>query len=169
MESNGGALIVEMGNRAGIDEFAAPLSRFNGTDRFALTLWPLPEGMNYDQARASSRDALEYIQVAGSADALTVEIRTTGGSKWGAEWVRYVVGHAQSAAELPTSDVAIELPHGVEMVGRHEVFGADEAADLVYSYYKTGGIPTSYELRPVEGYASDGSNFDLRGEAPRPL
>jgi hypothetical protein len=60
MESNGGALIVEMGNRAEIDEFAAPLSHLNGADRFALTLWALPAGVDYKQAQASSRDALEY-------------------------------------------------------------------------------------------------------------
>jgi hypothetical protein len=168
LESNGGALIVEMGNRAEIDEFAGPLRRFNGTDRFALTLWALPPGMNYDQARASRRDALEYIQAAGSADGLTVEIRTAGGSEWGADWVRYVVGHANSA-ELPTLDVAIELPHSTELIARHEVFGADEAADLFYGYYKVGGIPTSCTLRPVEGYASDGRSIDLRGEAPRLL
>ncbi|MBB5163722.1 hypothetical protein [Mycobacterium sp. AZCC_0083] len=167
-ESNGGALIVEMGHRAEIDEFAGPLRRFNGIDRFALTLWALPVGMNYDQARALSRDALEYIQAAGKADALTVEIRTAGGSEWGAEWVRYVVGHANSA-ELPTLELTIELPHSTELIARHEVFGADEAADLFYGYYKTGGIPTTYTLRPVEGYASDGRNIDLRGETPRTL
>src|SRR5256885_1768117 len=134
MESNGGALIVEMGNRAEIDEFAAPLRRFNGADRFALTLWALPAGMNYDQARASSRDALEYIQAAGRADALTVEIRAAGGSEWGAEWVRYVVGRAHTG-ELPTLDVAIELPRNIELIARHEVFDADEAAGLFYGYY----------------------------------
>jgi hypothetical protein len=48
------------------------------------------------------------------------------------------------------------------MIAPHEVFGADEAADLVYGYYKTGGIPTSCTLRPVEGYASDGHNIDIR-------
>ena len=46
VESNGGALIVELGNRAEIDEFAAPLRRFDGKDRFALMLWALPAGMD---------------------------------------------------------------------------------------------------------------------------
>jgi hypothetical protein len=82
VESDGGALIVEIGNRAESDEFATPLSRFNGTDRFAMMLWALPAGMSYEQALASNRDALEYIQAAGSAEALTVEIRTTSGSIW---------------------------------------------------------------------------------------
>jgi hypothetical protein len=161
VESNGGALIVEMGNRAEIDEFAAPLSRLNGADRFALTLWALLAGVDYKQAQASSRDALEYIQAASSAEALIVEVRTAAGSSWGADWVRYVVGHAHSGP-LSALDVPIELPHGIEMLAPHEVFGADEAADLFYGYYKTGGIPTTYTPRAVKGYASDGHNVDLR-------
>ena len=79
------------------------------------------------------------------------------------DWVRYVVGRSPSG-ELSALDVAIELPHGLEMLALHEVFGADEAADLFFGYYKTGGIPASYTLRAVEGYAADGRNIDLRDD-----
>ena len=50
-EYDGGAFVVSLGGNVDIDEFAAPLRRFNATSRFALTLWRLPDGMDYDEAR----------------------------------------------------------------------------------------------------------------------
>jgi len=58
--------------------------------------------------------------------------------------------------------VPITLPFGPEMVSRSEVFTADEAAELFFTYYKTGGILAEYTLRPVEGFTKDGRNIDLR-------
>jgi hypothetical protein len=160
LEYDGGALVASLGGNVDIDEFAAPLSRFNGTSQFALTLWPLPDGMDYDEARRAGQDAREYLQAAGRPDALTVEMRKPGGKEWGADWVRYVVGHPHSEPE--PFDVAIKLPHSTEMISRSEVFGADEAADLFLRYYKTGDIPAEYVLRPTEAFTRDGRNIDLR-------
>jgi hypothetical protein len=166
LEYDGGALIASLGGNVDMDEFAAPLRRFNGTSQFALTLWPLPEGMDYDEARRAGKDAREYLQAAGLPDRLTVEIRKPGGAERGADWVRYVVGHLH--AEPEPLDVAIKLPQSTEMISRSEVFGADEAADLFLRYYKTGDIPVGYALRPAEAFTRDGGNIDLRDEA-RPL
>jgi hypothetical protein len=83
---------------------------------------------------------------------LTVVIRTAGGSQWGAEWVRYVVGSLRDD-DAPL-DVVITLPRSAEMISRHEVFDADEAAELFYGSYKTGDIPAGYALRPVEGFTA---------------
>jgi hypothetical protein len=166
LEYDGGALVASLGGRVDIDEFAAPLRRFNGTSQFALTLWRLPDGMDYDDARRAGQDATEYLQAAGSPDAITVEIRRTGGSEWGADWVRYVVGHANNEDE--PLDVPVTLPHSTEMINRAEVFGPDEAADLFVRYYTTGDIPAEYALRPAEGFTRDGRNIDLRNQA-RPL
>ena len=81
-------------------------------------------------------------------------------NKWGAEWVRYVIGHQHEGN--PPLDVAITLPRGDQMVSRAEVFDADEAATLFISYHRTGDIPAGYSLRPVEGYTADGGIIDLR-------
>lgn len=115
----------------------------------------------------------------GSPDTLTVEIRKPGGQQWdvdsvrytighrrsGAEprakWVRYIVGHEYEGAE--PIDVAIDLPKGSETVSAPGVFGADEAGEIFFSYYKIGDIPTGYVLRPVEGYTADHEIVDLRG------
>lgn len=70
LEYDGGALIAEMGSYADVNEFANPLWRFNGTTQFALNLWALPPGMDYDEAVAAGVDALEYIQAAGRPEGL---------------------------------------------------------------------------------------------------
>lgn len=163
LEHSGGASVAEISSHVEVERFTRPMRVFDGRERFALTLWSLPPGMSYTKAVKAGLDALEFIQAGGSAEAITVDIRKVGGSQWGAEWVRYVVGHPHTEPE--PLEVAIALPHGPEMVSRSEVFTADEAADLFFTYYKTGDIPTTYALRPVEGFTKDGRNLDLRDEA----
>jgi hypothetical protein len=53
------------------------------------------------------------------------------------------------------------------MVSRYEVFDADEATELFYTYFNTGDIPGHYRLRPVDGYTESGAIFDLRDGTPR--
>ena len=42
---------------------------------------------------------------------------------------------------------------------------ADEAAQILITYYKTGDIPPQYVLRPIEAYTNDGGIIDLRAVA----
>jgi hypothetical protein len=165
LKYDGGAQIVEV-SKAYIHDFANPLHRFNGTIPWALGLAPLPDGMDYADMVKVGLDSTEYLQAAGnSPEAITVEIRKPGGQQWGVQWVRYVVGHHHEG-DAPL-DVAIKLPGSTQMVARFEVFNADEATELFDIYCKTGGIPTSYSLRPVDGYTPDGAIFDLRDGTPR--
>jgi hypothetical protein len=106
----------------------------------------------------------QHIQAAGRADAMTVEICKAGGAQWGVDWVRYVVGHPHPD-DAPL-DVPIVLPHSTEMRSRYEIFDADEAAQLFFSYYNTGDIPSTCTLRPEQGFTRDGGNIDLRDRAP---
>jgi hypothetical protein len=165
MQSASGT-VVEFDSYSDISEFARRLQRFNGTDRFALNLWALPPGMDYEQAVAAGLNR-EYLQAAGRCDAMTVEICKAGGTQWGVDWVRYVIGHPhdESAAAM---DVPIVLPRSTEMRSRSEIFDADEAAQLFYSYYKTGDIPSGYTLRAEQGFTQDGGNIDLRDQVSRP-
>ncbi len=75
-----------------------------------------------------------------------------------------MVGHPHAGIE--PRDVPIRLAQGVKLIGRSQVFGADEAAALFFAYYQTGEIPDGYALQPVEGYRSDGTAVDLSHEAP---
>lgn len=164
MEHDGGELVVEISSYKDISKFARVLHGFDGADQFALVLWALPPDMDYDQAVAAGHNR-EYIQALGRADVMTVEICKAGGAPWGVDWTRYVVGHPHEG-DAPL-DVAIVLPRSTEMRSRYEVFEADEAAQLFFSYYKTGDIPSSYALRPEQGFTRDGGNIDLRDRAPR--
>jgi hypothetical protein len=164
LEYNGGRSVVEISSYADIEKFARPMRLFDGEERFALTVWALPPGMDYAKAVKAGVDALEFIQAGGTADAMMVDLRKAGGSQWGVDWVRYVVSRAHAAAE--PLDVAIKLPHGPELVSCSEVFTADEASELIFSYYKTGAVPAGYILRPVQGFSKDGRNITLRDSIP---
>ena len=160
---SGGGLVTSIGPRRDVNEFAKRLRRFNGEDLFALCVWALPPGMDYDQAVDAGSAALEYVQAAGRSDQLTVEIRKPGGTQWGAEWVRYVVGHPHDGNS--PLDVPIVLPGGTELISAPEVFEAEEAARLLYDYYKSGDIPSAYTLRAVQGFTRAGTSIDLRDGA----
>lgn len=153
-----GGSATTMSAAAGPLQFLGPLRAFDGVENWYLLFYPLPEGKTFDEVRHQVTE--QYIQAAGSADAMTVEVRKLGGEQWGAKWVRYTVGH-QHAGDLPV-DVAIPLPNGNQMISRAEVFDAEEAGLLFVAYHKTGDIPSGYVLRPVEGYAANGEVIDLR-------
>lgn len=144
-------------------QFVSPLRRLNGAERWFLLLYPLPLGKSYADVRNATTE--EFIQAAGRAEAMVLDIRKPGGQQWGVDWVRYIIGH-EHEGNLQF-DVPIELPRAVEMVSRPEVFEAEEAADIFFTYYKTGDIPPGYVLRAVEGYTRDGDIVDLQSTAPR--
>ena len=89
LEYDGGEMVDVMSRYPDRNRFLSPLRLKNGETLWALTLWPLPEGMDYDDVCAAGLGPTEYLQAAGSADALMVDIRKPGGSQWGCEWVRY--------------------------------------------------------------------------------
>ncbi|MEX3656233.1 hypothetical protein ABFW14_14665 [Mycolicibacterium fortuitum] len=140
-------------------QFVSPLRQLNSTERWFITFYALPAGRSYEEVRHEG--TTEYIQAGGRAEAMMLDIRKPGGEQWGADWVRYVIGH-QHAGDLPI-DVPIELPKGPEFISAAEVFEAEEAGDIFFTYYKTGDIPPGYVLRAVEGYTAGGDLIDLRG------
>ncbi len=146
-----------MGAGSGPLQFLGPLRGFGKDGNWYVTFYRLPEGKSYEDVRGEA--ATEYIQAAGDAAAMVLDIRKPGGAQWGAQWVRSIIGHPHEGT--PPLDVAIPLPKGDQMVSLPEVFEADEAAQLFISYYRTGDIPPGYVLRPVEGHTADGRIIDL--------
>ncbi|MBO0885171.1 MAG: hypothetical protein J2P17_33560 [Mycobacterium sp.] len=160
LEYDGGVLVDEFSN-AYLHDFANPLHRFNGEKPWALCLASLPHGMDYAEVRATAAGLTTYLQAAGSSpETIMVEVRKPGGQQWGMQSVRYAIGHSNN--DGATADVAVKLPVNTYMINQHEVFDADETAELFWAYYKTGEIPSSYTLRPIEGYTADGAIVDLR-------
>ncbi len=129
--------------------FRTSLHEFDGRGMWAMILEKRPPpGAEHDHA------AVCYLQAAGTADAMTVEIREPGGQYWGAVSVRSTLGRPDTA-QAP-HDIAIVLPRSTEMLSRSEVFTAEQAATLFETYYLTDAIPYGYARRPVEGFAADG-------------
>ncbi|WP_141564355.1 hypothetical protein [Mycolicibacterium palauense] len=79
---DGGTLSSEIGDHKQPEFFARTLRRFNGVRPWALTLCPL-HGKDDGAMLRDDEDASEFLQAAGHADAMTIEIRTHGGEQWG--------------------------------------------------------------------------------------
>lgn len=120
------------------------LALLDGTGRYSLSLWRLPEGVPFDRVDLATWPQ-EYIQAAGSSERMTVEIRRF---EDGAPH-QYVVGHHEegSGGRLPAVETAIPWDGYETRVFSNEVFTANEAAELFASYYATGGVPKNQHLR----------------------
>jgi hypothetical protein len=160
MESNGGELVVSIRDYKTRSTFADRLRRFNGTDRWGFMLWALPPGFD-DEVPVTELPLTHFLQAGGSAEAVTLQIRKPGGQQWGVDYVKYAVGHPHPDTDAPAVDVAIPIPAETLWVTKFEVFEAEEAADLFFTYYKTNDIPPEYTLRPLEGYTTDRRIIDI--------
>ncbi|MFN3006626.1 hypothetical protein [Mycolicibacterium wolinskyi] len=149
-----------MGNRRGRGTLAGWLRQLNGTQRWGVMLWALPPGFD-DKVPVKDLPLTEFLQAGGSAEAMSLQIKKPGGQQWGADYVKYAVGHPHPDEEKPAVDVEITLPQETLRVTTLEVFDAEEAADLFYTYYTTGDIPHDYTLRPLEAYTADRRIIDI--------
>ncbi len=125
------------------DDIRAMLRRMDAAKFYSLLLWKLPPGKSLDDV-SPFEDANEYIQCAGLAERMTVEVRRLKGD----EYEHFVVGRA-SSGENPGKKETIHWDDIDTLVAPNEVFSADEAADLFLSYYRTGWVPSNYVLRPL--------------------
>lgn len=123
------------------DELRFMLGRLDGERLFSLGLWKIPEGKTLADANVTSDS---YIQCGGSAERMTVEVRTVADGM-----VRHeVIGRSDGIARRePTESISVG---GYEhSVYPNEVFDANEAGDLFVSYYETGDVPKSYVKRAI--------------------
>lgn len=132
------------------DSFGTPaeelrdlLYRLNGYDRFSLILWALPTGRYLDET-SPDEDAREYLQCAGNADRMVVEMRRLIEG----EPQQYVIGRPVAAGSSEPGQ-EVHWSNFVTVVYGNEVFDAAETAALFASYYESGEIPAQYFERPV--------------------
>ena len=118
------------------------LALLDGSTRYAFTLWRLPDGVRFDRVDLG-RWPQEFLQVAGSRDRMTVEVRqvVAGQPK------QYVVGHRQSGENIAVDQVRIPWNGHSVQVRSSEVFDAAEAGEIFGAYYRTGSVPDEYVLR----------------------
>ncbi|MGW6199352.1 hypothetical protein ACWF0M_24600 [Kribbella sp. NPDC055110] len=120
------------------------LNLLDGVVRFSLSLWRLPRDVPFDRVDLAAWPQ-EYVQVAGSADGMTVEIRRPG--ELGRR--HYVVGRAVPDNSVPPVEVVIPWNGREARVYSSEVFSAAEAAEVFALYYDTGEVPDALRLRPL--------------------
>ncbi|MCO7204019.1 hypothetical protein NH287_11030 [Microbacterium sp. CnD16-F] len=122
------------------------LTQMDGTSFWALSLWRAPEGANL---RASLPPAENYIQCAGDAAGVTVEVRSV--DTFGAAHQCTVGTPATGLPSEPTETIRWDSGRHSTRVFTKEVFTLDEAADLFIAYYRDDRVPAESTLRELGG------------------
>ncbi|MFI5427519.1 DUF6357 family protein [Aeromicrobium sp. UC242_57] len=121
------------------------LNRMNGTSFWAYSLWRAPDDADL---LADIPLSDEYVQCAGTAAAMTVEVRTVDPDGTAHQFTVGKPGadHAAGRTEM----IRWDGDRSSTTVHLHEVFTADEAADVFYSYFLTNEVSAPYVLRELD-------------------
>jgi hypothetical protein len=125
------------------DRLRRMLDRIDGQRRYSLTLWERPAGKRLNEINEAT-EVVEYIQSAGSSQAMTVEIRVGVGD----EAKQFVVGRPAEHSGEP--DVDIPWDGYISTVYPNEVFDAAEATKLFSHYLVDATVPPEYSLRCLD-------------------
>lgn len=119
------------------------LGHLDGAGRYTYSIW---RGRNPESIVVRRGDVGEsFIQAAGSAEAMTVEVRMPDAS---AQGHLYTIGRG----EVPAGD-GVLIPISDERavrVSTNEVFAADEAAEIFEHFYRTDSVPDGFVLRELD-------------------
>lgn len=127
------------------DQLRFSLGRMNGTSFWAYSLWRAPEGADLlDDIPLSE----SYLQCAGSAEALTIEVRALDEEGVPHQWVVGKPGEVPGGS--PTEVVRWDDGRYSTTVHANEVFTAAEAGDVVVSYFLTDAVPAQCTLRALD-------------------
>lgn len=132
-----------------VDEFTQPLNRFDGQTRSTLTVSKVPEGRYFEDLSAEEKTLMDevYIQAAGSADAMSVEVRVRVGDTCRL----YVVGRPGERVGGPDTEIPFHEGRHQLHVYADEVFTANEAAAIFFEWCQTGAVDASrYQLREFD-------------------
>ncbi len=132
MEITGSILPLE-------DEVRSGLANLDGQSHSAYSVWPLPAGSSVLDAPTPE----EHIQSAGSAAALTVEVRRIEDDGEARQYAIGRPGGDTTVVEVRRGDYVMRVPAG-------EGFRAAEVGDLYWHYYQTGTVPDAYVWRLLD-------------------
>lgn len=119
------------------------LRQMDGSSFWAWSLWRAPEGADLLDSIPTSA---EYMQCAGTADALAVEVRHLDGTPH-----QYAVGKpGGDHSSEPTEVIPYDDGRHSVTVYPSEVFTADEAAVVFYTYFLTDNVSQPYTLRELD-------------------
>lgn len=127
------------------EQLRASLNGMNASSFWAYSLWRAPEGADLLQSIPFSD---EYMQCAGTAEALTIEVRYVGPDGTPHQ---YTVGRpGGDLTGEPTEVIHWDEGRYSTTVYPHEVFTADEAAVVFYTYFLTDKVAQPYVLRELD-------------------
>jgi hypothetical protein len=127
------------------DQLRFSLGRMNGTTFWAYSLWRAPDGADLRDDVPLSES---YLQCAGSAEALTIELRQLDEEGTPHQWVVGKPGEAPSGP--PTAVIRWDDGKHSTTVHPHEVFTAAEAGDVFVAYFLTDAVPAQCTLRALD-------------------
>lgn len=135
--TNGGSTSVLLDSiRPYEEQIRFVIKRMDGMKLWAYCIWRVPEGLETLNPKTWDNGQEEYLQCAGSADALTIELRVLDGD--GAAH-QFVLGkEAATPTGEPTEEISWSNGEYKVKVYPHEVFSAEEAGDAFCDYYKNG-------------------------------
>jgi hypothetical protein len=119
------------------------LDLLDAIEYYAYMLWRIPPGVDFVDVDRS-RYPEEYLQCAGSASRLTVEVRratVTG-------YEHLVIGKRDESS-LAASTERVPWDHYEVEVRGNEVFSASEAFEVFRRYLEGASIDEAYTLRPL--------------------
>lgn len=127
------------------DQIRFSIHGLDGASSWGYSLWRAPEGADLlDSIPTSS----EYIQCAGTADALAIEVRHLDPDGTAHQ---YAVGKPGTVSTgEPTETIHYDDGRHSVTVHPNEVFTADEAAVVFYTYFLTDKVSQPYTLRELD-------------------
>lgn len=125
------------------DQLRRMLGLLDAKRRYTYIIWRGADPTSIVGFREPATDS--FIQAAGSADGVTVEVRLPGPD---GESHLYTVGRSERA-DGTTTLIPISHDRAVRVFS-NEVFSADEAARIFYTYYLTDTVSEPYVFRELD-------------------
>ena len=126
------------------DQIRFSVRRMDGAKLWAYSLWRAPDGADL---LAEIPFSEEYIQCAGDAEGVTVEVRVVDEAGMAHQ---YTVGKPTGGDDSePTETIRWDEGRHSTKMHPHEVFTLDEAADLFVAYYRDDRVPADHTLREI--------------------
>lgn len=119
------------------------LRHLDAENEYTYVIWRGADPSSIIGFRVPANDS--FMQAAGSADAMTVEVRLPGPD---GESHLYTVGRPDPA-DATTALIPISDDRAVRVFS-NEIFTADEAAVIFYTYYLTDAVSQPYVLRELD-------------------